>query len=96
MQIEFLKIAETELKDAVNYYNTKKNNLGFEFAKEVRLSLNNISNQPELYPKFSKNTRKYNLNRFPYGLIYTLLERKIIIVAVMHLHRKPGYWIDRI
>lgn len=30
------------------------------------------------------------------GLIYTLIENKIIIIAVMHLHRKPGYWIDRI
>ena len=30
--------------------------------------------------------------RFPYGLLYRLLEWEIVVLAVMHLHRKPDYW----
>ncbi|KOR28141.1 plasmid stabilization protein, partial [Achromatium sp. WMS1] len=32
--------------------------------------------------------------RFPYGILYreTLDANGIFIIAVMNLHRKPGYW----
>jgi hypothetical protein len=32
---------------------------------------------------------------FPFGLIYKIKEKKIIVIAVMHLSRKPGYWKKR-
>ena len=36
--------------------------------------------------------RQCRVMRFPYGLIYRLRGEEIQIVAVMHLHREPGYW----
>jgi toxin ParE2 len=35
---------------------------------------------------------RYRLRRFPYGLVYRLAESEIVVLAVMHLHRKPDYW----
>ena len=35
------------------------------------------------------------IGRTPYGIIYQARENYILIVAVAHLHRKPGYWKDR-
>jgi hypothetical protein len=40
----------------------------------------------------SARVRRYRLNRFPYGLVYAVLDNEIVIVAIMHLHRKPDYW----
>ena len=40
--------------------------------------------------------RRRMLNRFPYGLLYAVEADRIIVVAVMHLHRRPGYWKDRL
>jgi hypothetical protein len=34
--------------------------------------------------------------RFPYGIAYTQSAGEILIVAVAHLARRPGYWIDRL
>jgi len=37
--------------------------------------------------------RRCRLRRFPYGIIYTLLEDDVVlIISVMHLHRHPLSW----
>lgn len=35
-------------------------------------------------------------DHFPYALIYIIRRQQVIIVAVMHQHREPVYWRDRI
>jgi hypothetical protein len=39
--------------------------------------------------------RRRLIHRFPYGLIYRIDPDEIIILATMHPHRHPDYWIDR-
>lgn len=39
MNLSFSKIAEIEFSDAINYYNEQSEGLGFEFANEVKLTL---------------------------------------------------------
>jgi len=39
--------------------------------------------------------RRRLLRRFPYGILYKEEESQIVIVAVMHLRRRPGYWRNR-
>ena len=95
MNVCFSKIAEIEFNDAINYYNEQSEGLGFEFANEVQLTLDRIVDFVDSWPKLSENTRRARTNRFPYGIIYTVDDNEIIIVAVMHLHRKPDYWKSR-
>jgi len=33
---------------------------------------------------------------FPYAVLYTIERDYILIAAVMHCHREPGYWHHRI
>jgi toxin ParE1/3/4 len=33
--------------------------------------------------------------KFPYGILYTIEPDYILILAVMHCSRKPGYWKSR-
>ncbi|MEH2159505.1 MAG: hypothetical protein V7K38_00285 [Nostoc sp.] len=34
--------------------------------------------------------------KFPYGILYTIQEDYILILAVMHCSREPGYWKERV
>jgi toxin ParE1/3/4 len=34
--------------------------------------------------------------RFPYSVIYSLLEDDVLVVAVAHHRRRPFYWRDRV
>lgn len=96
MNIEFLAPAETELIDATAYYNLQSEGLGFEFAVEVKRTIERIIQYPEAWSKLSKRTRRCRTNRFPYGVIYQVRGEIILIVAIMHLSRDPQTWKSRL
>ena len=95
MKIEFLATAEEELTEAVNYYNRQSEGLGFDFAAEVKRTLKRIIQYPEAWTPLSKRTRHCRTNRFPYSVIYQIRSDKILIAAIMHLHREPQTWKSR-
>jgi len=39
--------------------------------------------------------RRSLVNRFPFGILYSVQNDQIYILAVMHLHKEPGYWKKR-
>jgi hypothetical protein len=72
MKIEFLVVAEDELRETVTYYNQQSEGLGFEFALEVERTLERIMQYPEAWKPLSKRTRRCRTKRFPYGLVYQI------------------------
>jgi len=95
VKYSFHAAAEAELNQAVDYYNTCRLNLGWEFSQEVHAAIQNITVYPEAWTPLSKHTRRCLVRRFPYGVIYQTAGDVIRIIAVMQLNRKPGYWRDR-
>ena len=87
--------AESELGDANAYYEAQSAGLRTELALEGRGDLVRIEEHPQAWQLLGKRVRRYRLNRFPYGLIYAELPSEIVILAVMHLHRRPDYWRGR-
>lgn len=96
MNITFLAPAEAELLDAVAYYNTQSEGLGYEFAAEVKRTIERIIQYPEAWFQLSKRTRRCRTSRFPYGVIYQVKNKTVIVVAVMHLSRHPQTWKGRV
>ncbi|MBU0700647.1 type II toxin-antitoxin system RelE/ParE family toxin [bacterium] len=96
MKYSFHPSARTELNDSINYYEDCHQGLGLEFAEEVYSTIQRILWFPEAWSRLSLNSRRCLTNRFPYGIIYQVLEDEISIVAVMQLNRKPDYWKDRV
>ncbi len=96
MTVEFLPAAESELAEAVLYYNLQSEGLGYEFAAEVKRTIERIIQYPEAWTKLSKRSRRCRTNRFPYGIVYQQRETTLLIVAVMHLSREPQSWKSRL
>ncbi len=98
MNIEFLEPATTELYEAIVFYNIQRQGLGLEFAKEVQDTIERIKLNPEAWSTISKSkqARRCLTNRFPYGIIYQIRKNTILIVAVMHLKRRPQTWQSRL
>jgi plasmid stabilization system protein ParE len=96
MNYSFLEAAKEELEEAVRYYEEQREGLGSEFAQEITTTITRIQEYPDAWAKISKNARCCRTKRFPYGIIYTVRGEEILILAVMHLHRKPGYWKKRL
>jgi plasmid stabilization system protein ParE len=96
MTIEQLPDAELEIADAVDYYERQQHGLGLAFLDELDHGYRTILEAPERWPRQSPRVRQYRLGRFPYGIIYEVRETLVLIVAVKHASRHPGYWRRRL
>ena len=95
-EIKFFSVAEQEFIETVRYYNSQSEGLGFEFAAEVKCTLDRIIQYPLAWYKLSAHTHRCRTNRFPYGVIYQVRKDCIMVIAVMHLHRNPEVWQSRL
>jgi hypothetical protein len=95
MKVWFHPEARAELLESVAYYGAQQIGLGERFLEGVTEAVHRIGHHPNMYPRVSEDWRQCRVPRFPYGLVYAVTPRRIEIYAVVHLHRKPGYWRDR-
>lgn len=95
MKYHFHPEAESELNEAIDYYNARRQGLGLEFAAEIHTTIQTICHFPHAWTPLSKNTKRCLATRFPYGVIYQVKADEIFIIAVMQLNKKPGYWKER-
>ena len=89
MKIVFLPPAKADLAEAISFYNTQSEGLGYDLAVEVKKTLERIIQYPKAWPMLSKRTRRCRTNRFPYGVIYQLRPNTLLVIAIMHLSRNP-------
>ena len=96
MNVRVLEVARQELDEAVSYYNSQVAGLGDAFLLEAVAAIERIRQFPDAWHPLGENLRRCRLRRFPYGLIYHADNTGILVVAVAHTHRRPGYWRDRL
>jgi len=90
-----LPAAQAELDDAYLWYEAQSNGLGDRFLAEVVHAFGLIQQFPNAWHPLSANTRRCRLKRFPYGVVYSVDGDGVVVLAIAHLHREPGYWSGR-
>jgi plasmid stabilization system protein ParE len=85
-----------EFEEAVRYYRARGRVLGDRFAAEVRFAIRRILETPERWRVLEEDVRRCLVRVFPYSVLYTIEPGFILIVAVMHGKRQPGYWRYRV
>ena len=91
----FHPMAEMEMNEAAEYYETREIGLGTAFIDEVERAINSIQQYPESAHIIVKSIRRKILWRFPYSLIYSINPDSIRILAVASQKRRPFYWRNR-
>ena len=69
--------------------------MGEEFLAELERAMDRIQQDPQRFTRTSGWSRKCNLFRFPFAIVYSLEGEVLFVKAVMHLARKPAYWMNR-
>ena len=93
--IQFHPEAEREMIAAAAWYESQQTDLGKRFLAAVQECLNKVEINPCLFPVMEGAVRRSLLKTFPFGVVYRINSESIIVEAVMHLHREPGYWKTR-
>lgn len=92
----FLAPANEELSEAAKFYDAHSTGLGSEYLNEVQAAIDLVCEFPGLGKSIDQGLRRVVLHRFPFSLIYSVETDGIVIVAVAHQRRRPGYWKSRV
>jgi plasmid stabilization system protein ParE len=95
MRFEFHPLALAEYQDAAYYYAGCQPGLDARYMAAVERVIELIVEAPQRWPIFEEDVRRCLTRVFPYALLYSVEADYILILAVMHSHREPGYWRDR-
>jgi len=88
--------AREEIASAFEWYFERSPKAAEAFLAEVEASLAKIVSFPQLQPPYTRNTRKRVLERFPYSVIFQERNDIILVIAIAHAKRRPGYWAKRL
>ena len=95
MNYSFHESDEEEFFAAIEYYESCQPGLGLRFSEELYAAITRICKHPFSWTQMDVKTRRCLTNKFPFGILYRIVDENIHIMAVMNLHRKPGYWMNR-
>jgi len=87
--------ADAELEDASLFYESRMAGLGKSFAAEVERTISLIREFPDAGSPVGPRRRRVLVARFPYSVVYRRDPDSVVIIAVAHQRRRPGYWQRR-
>ena len=96
MRARFLKAAELEVDEAVSYFDAQRDRLGDRFEQDLQNTVAFVTTHPLSGRAITDRVRKFRLRTFRYNIIYIVDADEIVIVAVAHHRRRPGYWRARL
>lgn len=96
LEIEYLEQAVVEAAAAAAWYAERSLTAAAEFESELDAAELAIKDLPHAWPPYGHGTRRYLLRRYPFGVVYRVEALRILIVAVAHGRRRPGYWHARV
>lgn len=96
MRFEVHPEALAEYQDAASYYAACQEGLELRFMDCVESTVRKAVTAPERWRKFDGEIRRCLTPVFPYAVLYSIEADHVLIIAVMHCHREPSYWKERL
>jgi len=89
-KITILRLAEKEIDESIEFYENRSKGLGKQFLIYLKSSLKVLSVNPKLFEiKKPPNYRELTLVKFPFVIIYEIIQNEVIIHSVFHTSRSP-------
>jgi plasmid stabilization system protein ParE len=92
MRHEFHPQALNEYREAAHWYNEREPLLALKFVDEVESTIRRVLDNPKRFRVVDEDVRRC----LTHVVLYTIEHSFVLIVAVMHCAREPGYWKNRL
>ena len=96
MKYRFHPDAQAEYHDAALYYMERDPSVALRFVDAVEDAVKRIVDAPRRWRVIDDDIRRCLTHVFPYAILYCVDLDEVLIVAVMHCSREPGYWTARL
>lgn len=95
-RVRFVAPARREFLEGVRFYEAEEAGLGARFAAAVEAAAARVVAFPSSGSPASESTRRVIVASFPFSVVYREEEGGILIFALAHHSRRPGYWKERL
>jgi hypothetical protein len=92
--------AREEADESAHWYDARRAGLGDEFLSVLGTAFNAIEADPRRFEKLAtrraqRDVRRCNLERFPFTVVFECRDDEVVVLAIAHAKRRPGYWRRR-
>jgi len=95
MRIDFHPDATAELEASADWYAERSPSSSRNFLVAIDVALASIAQDPKRLFRVDEHHQACGVVKFPFQIVYRHEPNRILIVAIAHAKRRPGYWRDR-
>jgi hypothetical protein len=97
VKLRIHRLAVAEIDHEVDFYEARHPGLGAELENEVDKTFQRILLFPESIPQWESRSHRWVavLVLFPFTIPYQIDGDEIVVLALAHASRRPGYWSRR-
>lgn len=88
-KLEITLLAEEEYSLAFYYYEEQQLGLGNKFEKETESLMDQLKTNPYLFQRKFKHYREAVFKKFPYYIVYEIIDNSVIVHSFFHASRNP-------
>lgn len=100
MKVVYTAEVVRELRAARQWYNRRAQGVGDRLLDLVDEKIGEVARSPASFPRDRQDpiVRRARVAKYPYTLMFMILddEAVVVLVALAHGKRKPGYWKKRL
>jgi plasmid stabilization system protein ParE len=95
LRIDYLPGARRDFDESFDWYAARSTRTAQRFVAAVDAALTTLADDPMRFASPDGMHHECPVKKFPFRIVYRLLDDEVLIVAVAHAKRRPGYWRDR-
>jgi plasmid stabilization system protein ParE len=92
MQVDFHPEATTELSESSDWYAERSSRAARDFLVAVDVAIASIANDPQRFVHIDDRHKSCSVIKFPFQVVCRVVDDRIVVVAIAHAKRRPGYW----
>jgi len=85
-------MARSDLINAIRWYQERNRSTADSFRTSIKRVIENLATTSMHAAADVDGVRRRVLKDFPFTVFYVLEEHAIIVIAIAHHRREPGYW----
>ena len=95
LSVDYLPGARRDFDESFDWYAAQSVPAAARFTEAVDEALRAVAADPERFVAVDHRHQECPVSRFPYRIVYRIVENHVLVVAIAHAKRRPGYWKDR-
>jgi plasmid stabilization system protein ParE len=95
LPIEYLPGARVDFDESFEWYSLRSTQTAIRFANAIDSALAEVAANPSRYVSIDGIHRECSVKKFPFRIVYRVVDAGVLVVAIAHAKRRTGYWKRR-